>query len=129
MHSIWNQSTLRNRIASTGLFTLGLLFGAAAWIGATTARQQTVSIVITDSGIKLSSATVPHGAVRLQVRNDATVPYELEIKGPGVELEKKDLQPASDHMATLDLRPGKYEIEAESESGPKHKWKAVLMVQ
>jgi hypothetical protein len=129
MRSIWNQSTPRKRLPVAVLMTFVLLFGAATWIGATAARQQTVSVVITDSGISLSTATVPHGTVRFQVRNDATVPYEFEIEGPGVEHKKKDIRPASDYTATLDLRAGKYEIEAESESGPKHEWKAVLTVQ
>jgi iron uptake system EfeUOB component EfeO/EfeM len=129
MHSIWNQSKPRRRLPVAVLMTFVLLFGAATWIGATAARQQTVSVVITDSGINLSTATVPHGPVRFQVRNDATVPYEFEVEGPDMEHKKKNIAPASDYTTTLDLRAGKYEIEAESESGPKHEWKAVLMAQ
>jgi hypothetical protein len=120
---------LRGRLPVAGLLTFVLLFGVVTWIGATAARQQTISVVITDSGITLSSATVPHGAVRFQVRNNAAVPYKLEIEGPDVDLKKKDIRPASDHTVTLDLGAGKYKVEAESESGPKHEWKAVLTVQ
>lgn len=129
MRSIWNRCILRGRIPVAGVLAFVFLFGSAIWIGAMPAPQQTISVVITDSGIALSSATVPHGAVRFQVRNNATVPYEFEIEGPDVDLKKKHIQPATDYTVTLDLRAGKYEIEAESESGPKHEWKSVLTVQ
>lgn len=129
MHSIRSKSTLRNRLPVAGLLTFALLFATVAWVGATAAQQQTVSVVITDAGITLSSATVPHGAVRFQVRNNATVPYEFEVEGPDTDLEKKNIRPASDYNVTLDLGAGKYEIKAESESGPKHEREAVLTVQ
>lgn len=113
------------------LLTLGVSGTERAIAGPveTEPQQATVSIVITDSGMEVTPSTVQRSAVRFQIRTDTSVPYEVEIDGPGLDYDTRDIPPGGEHRATLELRPGRYKIEAEAEAGPDVEWTQYLTVR
>lgn len=92
------------------------------------AERQTVSVRITDGSLEVNPSTVRTGATTFVVTNAASVPYDVDIDGPGADGEIDDLAPGQTAKLSMTLRPGTYEIEADPE-GPGPERKVYLTVQ
>ncbi|HEX7050757.1 MAG TPA: hypothetical protein VF188_11180 [Longimicrobiales bacterium] len=88
-----------------------------------------MTVRITADAVQISPATVRPGSVTFQVTNNASVPYDLDIDGPGPDGELENLQPNEKRALTMTLRAGEYEIESNTEQGPDRERHAVLTVQ
>jgi uncharacterized cupredoxin-like copper-binding protein len=70
----------------------------------------TVAIGETEYKLDPSSPTAKAGSVTFNVKNDGSIPHDLEVEGTGVEKKTETISPGSSSKLTVDLKPGKYEI-------------------
>ncbi len=79
--------------------------------------QQTVTVRITDDALEVNPTTLRPGPTRFVVTNNGSVPYDLDVDGPGPDVEIEDLQPGKSASIEMTLRVGTYEVESDPE-GP-----------
>jgi hypothetical protein len=120
------------RVALTGL-AVGVV-GIASLVHAASAeanssQSPTITVTITADTVTVSPGTVAPGEVTFEVTNNASVPYELDIDGPGPDGELDNLAPGSKRTHTMTLQAGTYRLESDAESGPDNERRAMLTVR
>jgi hypothetical protein len=79
--------------------------------------RQTVTVRITDGSLEVNPTTVRPGPTTFVVTNNGSVPYDLDVDGPGPDGEIENLPPGQTANMEMTLRVGTYEIESDPE-GP-----------
>ena len=79
--------------------------------------QQTVNVRITDDALEVNPTTLRPGPTTFVVTNNGSVPYDLDVDGPGPDGEIENLQPGKTASIEMTLRVGTYEVESDPE-GP-----------
>jgi|GEM_PF-2593158 len=97
--------------------------------GSATQGAQIVRVQILADEVKVSPLRVRAGQVTFRVTNAASVPYELDIDGPGQDGEIENLAAGETRNLTMMLRPGTYRLESSPESGPERERRATLTVE
>lgn len=105
------------------------VIGHEAQAGSATQQAQTVRVSITADEVTVSPARVRAGPVTFRVTNNASVPYDLDVDGPGPDGEIENLAAGATRNLTMTLRPGTYRIESSAESGPDRERRATLTVE
>lgn len=93
------------------------------------AGAEQVTVRISEDTVEVSPTTVASGAVTFEVTNATSVPYDVDIDGPGPDGEIEGLQPNETRSLTMTLQTGTYEIETEAERGPERKQEIRLTVR
>jgi hypothetical protein len=84
--------------------------------------RQTVTVRITDGSLEVNPTTVRPGQTTFVVTNNGSVPYDVDVDGPGPDGEIENLPPGQTANMSMTLRVGTYEIEADPEGpGPDRK--------
>lgn len=91
--------------------------------------QQVVTVRVTADSVDVSPATIGPGSTTIQVTSGASVPYDVDVDGPGPDGEVENLQPNETRSITMMLQSGTYEIESSAEQGPERERKARLTVR
>lgn len=91
--------------------------------------EQTVTIVVTDDSVTVTPTTLRPGSTTFEVTNRTSVPYDVDIDGPGPDGEIEQLQPGETRTLTMTLRAGKYEVESSAEEGPERERKTRITVR
>lgn len=93
------------------------------------AGAEQVTVRISEDTVEVSPTTVASGAVTFEVTNATSVPYDVDIDGPGPDGEAERLQPGETRTVQMNLQAGTYEVEVESEEGPSREWETRIDVQ
>ncbi|HEX7118556.1 MAG TPA: hypothetical protein VF212_07210 [Longimicrobiales bacterium] len=126
---------LAGRVAATWATVLASLvlgsvtFGGYARADAVPPEQQVVAVTITAGAVTISPATVRPGQVTFRVTNRASVPYDVDIDGPGPDGEIEHLPAGATRSLTMTLRAGSYDIEGDPENGGNGERHATLTVR
>lgn len=95
----------------------------------TTAAQQVVTIRVSDDGLVVEPTTVRPGPTTFRVTNASSVPYDVDIDGPGPDHEFENLPAGESREVTMTLQAGTYEIEANEEREPDRERQVYLTVR
>lgn len=94
------------------------------------AAQQTVTVrVASDGTLTVEPTTVRSGPTTFHVTNNTSVPYDIDIDGPGPDREIENLPPGETRQVNMTLRAGTYEIEANAERDPEREREVYLTVR
>jgi plastocyanin len=69
-----------------------------------------VKVSEVDYKIKLPEMTLKAGSYQFEVSNDAKVPHNLTVKGPGAGGATSDIAPGKGATLAVDLKPGSYDF-------------------
>jgi hypothetical protein len=97
--------------------------------GASSPGQQTVTVRITNDALEVQPTTVRAGRTTFNVTNNASVPYDFDVDGPGLDGELDDLPPGKTQSLTLVLQAGTYALEIDSEQRPEREQRVMLTVR
>jgi plastocyanin len=74
------------------------------------AAAQDISVTLTEWKLRLSTDTVPAGAVTFEVTNRGTVGHAIQVVGPGVDKGTRQIGAREVATLTVTLKPGSYDI-------------------
>jgi uncharacterized cupredoxin-like copper-binding protein len=57
---------------------------------------------------KVAAATAPPGALTINSKNEASIPHDISLEGPGVKMNGKVVQNGGVSTVKVDLKPGEY---------------------
>lgn len=77
--------------------------------------RQTVTIRVTPDTVLVSPTSLEPGPTAIEVTNETSMPYDVDVDGPGPDGETENLRPGETRSLTMDLRSGTYEIETSPE--------------
>jgi uncharacterized cupredoxin-like copper-binding protein len=81
------------------------------------AAVTTVSAVLNEWSITLSSTTVKQGTVSFEIRNEGTEDHAFEVEGAGQEWKTDAIKPGESATLSAVLEPGTYEVYCPLASG------------
>lgn len=93
------------------------------------ATQQVVTVRVSDGGLVVEPTTVRPGATTFHVTNSTSVPYDIDIDGPGPDREIENLPAGESRQINMTLMAGTYEIEANAERDPEREREVYLTVR